>query len=385
MKSDFGITGSIPSRLRFLGLVMALSGITSLVAYTLHFSPLFMIAASAVMVMSGYAVVGLAGRIKHLTGQSSNAIGSFIRGSYDARAVPSENEDEFARLQYRINHLFDILDLSLRGGEARVDFDDEVVYIERLRQSALYQALADQRGYDYQPPKLGSTQQQFSQIAHEADELQLATAHVQLLVRELVEKAEQPGGNASPWVEDFNSTIRQVATQAADVSHIIGEAVGFAERSYESLQNLRSVSDQVSETLERVDSLSSQSSLLILNAKIAASRGEDRYNDVATGVKALAEETRSASICVTASIDEIRSVAAEAVRMVYEMLGRLRQVGEATAGLQWSAERQNSAPLKEPKGPVFIGEAQETLLAVGRLRERAVKLNAEVRQLSDAA
>jgi hypothetical protein len=128
--------------LQSLAVLAVLSGAAALASIALNVSFLLVFVCVCLSTAAGFLSIAAVGRQRTGLEQASNAVGNFMRGQWQARILPDSADDEFSRFQHRINNLLDVVDLHLRQHEAAIDAATHADYIEKLRCTVLYDALA---------------------------------------------------------------------------------------------------------------------------------------------------------------------------------------------------------------------------------------------------
>lgn len=133
------------NRLHVAAVVTALAGIAALAALALKASFLLLYGALVVTTIAGFVLVASLQKQRAMLERAGQALGQFMRGQWQSRLSPDRRDDEFSRLQHRINNMLDALDLHLRGDAASIDFAQHADYAEKLRYTALYESLNQQK------------------------------------------------------------------------------------------------------------------------------------------------------------------------------------------------------------------------------------------------
>jgi len=128
--------------LQSLAVLAVLSGAAALASIALNVSFLLVFVCVCLSTAAGFLSIAAVGRQRTSLEQASNAVGHFMRGQWQARIVPDAADDEFSRFQHRINNLLDVVDLHLRQHDAAIDAASHAEYIDKLRCTVLYDALA---------------------------------------------------------------------------------------------------------------------------------------------------------------------------------------------------------------------------------------------------
>lgn len=136
------------NRLHHAAVVTALAGMAALASFALKFSFVAVFACICLTTVAGFVLVASLQKQKAMLDRAGQALGQFMRGQWHARLSPDSHDDEFSRLQHRINNLLDAVDLHLRGPEASIDLNTHADYAEKLRFTALYESLSQHKSLE---------------------------------------------------------------------------------------------------------------------------------------------------------------------------------------------------------------------------------------------
>ncbi len=136
------------NRLHHAAVITALAGMAALASFALKFSFIAVFVCICLTTAAGFVLVASLQKQKAMLDRAGQALGQFMRGQWHARLSPDSRDDEFSRLQHRINNLLDAVDLHLRGPEASIDMNAHADYAEKLRFTALYESLSQQKSLE---------------------------------------------------------------------------------------------------------------------------------------------------------------------------------------------------------------------------------------------
>lgn len=135
-------------RFHTLAVIVAFAGIAALAGLALKFSFQLIFLCLCVSTVAGFLLVGVQQRQRASLEQAGLTLGQFMRGSWGARLQPDSHDDEFTRLQHRLNNMLDAIDLHLRGTDAAIDLSTHADYAEKLRFTALYETLSQHKSFE---------------------------------------------------------------------------------------------------------------------------------------------------------------------------------------------------------------------------------------------
>jgi len=127
----------------------------------------------------------------------------------------------------------------------------------------------------------------------------------------------------------MESSIREIARNAADAATVAAEAVDVATDTERTMLRLGSSSSEVGDVIKVITTIAEQTNLLALNATIEAARAGETgkgFAVVAGEVKDLAQETAKATDEISRRIEAIQqdsSNAAQAITRMTQVIGRI--------------------------------------------------------------
>jgi methyl-accepting chemotaxis protein len=193
--------------------------------------------------------------------------------------------------------------------------------------------------------------------------------------------------------EDLESTVMQVSQQVAAAATQMGataegvvsfarDAVGDAARASETVQTLRSSSDEIRHAVGLITQIANQTRMLALNATIEAARAGEAglgFTVVAAEVKSLADQAARSSdaivervIAVEASATEVITALDGVTERIREMHAMVSEIASAVDGRRSGAAGESREPGDEPlAGLVGLAEL---------LRSEVVRFVEDVRE-----
>lgn len=154
-------------------------------------------------------------------------------------------------------------------------------------------------------------------------------------VRQLVEAMQQiaeTSQSASSEAEQTHEALRDGVQSMMQAKSAITSVTGAAQRSTESLKALQQASQQITDFLGVIQSISDQTNLLALNATIEAARAGEAgkgFAVVASEVKALASQAASATEDIGGKIEALQR-GIEAISAGFAETHEALQTGEST-------------------------------------------------------
>ena len=141
----------------------------------------------------------------------------------------------------------------------------------------------------------------------------------------------------------MNEAIREISTNASDVSQQADVASEKAQTAREMVERLQSSSVSIGDVIKTVRSIAQQTNLLALNATIEAARAGEAgkgFAVVASEVKELSKETREATQHITTMVDKIQSDTALAVSSIQHIGELNRHLKELSCSIASAVEEQ---------------------------------------------
>jgi methyl-accepting chemotaxis protein len=146
--------------------------------------------------------------------------------------------------------------------------------------------------------------------------------------------------------EQLSSSIREIGRQVAHSTRITGQAVEDARRTDGIVRALADSAQKIGDVVGLIASIASQTNLLALNATIEAARAGDAgrgFAVVATEVKALAQQTATATDDIGAQVRQIQTTTHEAVEAIRAIGATIDEVNGITATIGAAVEQQGNA------------------------------------------
>lgn len=244
------------NRLHVAAVVTALAGIAALAALALKASFLVLYGALCLTTIAGFVLVASLQKQRVLLDRTGQTLGQFMRGQWHARLSPENGDDEFSRLQHRINNMLDALDLHLRGAEASIDASQHAEYVEKLRFTALYESLNQQKSLEEIKAERSPTESVgalLQQLGHNVAGLFSAE-----------EKTQEPAPVAHHAHD--NRALRMIADRLAGATAQLADRAVHRDRATGQLPLSPASLDQL------MARLAEQASVISLNVAIEAAR-----------------------------------------------------------------------------------------------------------------
>ncbi|MFK7768397.1 MAG: methyl-accepting chemotaxis protein [Mariniblastus sp.] len=160
--------------------------------------------------------------------------------------------------------------------------------------------------------------------------------------------AEEVSANAQSLataVEQFEASIKEIASNSSSAAGIALEAVQAAEETNTTITRLGESSSEIGNVIKVINSIAEQTNLLALNATIEAARAGEAgkgFAVVANEVKELAKETSKATEEIIGRIETIQTGTQEAVSAIGRVSEVISQISESQTAIAGAVEEQTT-------------------------------------------
>ena len=160
--------------------------------------------------------------------------------------------------------------------------------------------------------------------------------------------AEEVSANAQALaaaVEQFEDSIKEIATNSSAAADIARQAVEATEETNTSITKLGESSSEIGNVIKVINSIAEQTNLLALNATIEAARAGEAgkgFAVVANEVKELAKETSKATEEIIDRIGSIQSGTEDAVNAIGRVGEVISQISENQTAIAGAVKEQTS-------------------------------------------
>jgi methyl-accepting chemotaxis protein len=161
-----------------------------------------------------------------------------------------------------------------------------------------------------------------------------------------MEQATTNLSHVASATEQMTSTIGEIAQNSEKARRITDEATRQAARITEQINQLGVAAREIGKVTETITEISSQTNLLALNATIEAARAGSAgkgFAVVATEIKALAQQTASATEDIKGRIAGVQSATAGGISEIAKVSQVILEVSAIVASIAAAIEQQSSA------------------------------------------
>jgi methyl-accepting chemotaxis protein len=146
--------------------------------------------------------------------------------------------------------------------------------------------------------------------------------------------------------EQLSFSISEIGTNASRSQDIAQRAIASASHSQQVVQTLADGARKIGEVIGQIQSIASQTNMLALNASIEAARAGiagQGFAVVANEVKALANQTATATKNISLHIADIQEATSEAVVTIEDIARIITEIGETSTAIAAAIEQQEAA------------------------------------------
>ncbi|MGE0565650.1 MAG: methyl-accepting chemotaxis protein [Pseudolabrys sp.] len=146
--------------------------------------------------------------------------------------------------------------------------------------------------------------------------------------------------------EQLGTSIRQIARQAEESSHIAGVAVRQTQITDACISRLSDSAERIGDVVRLISSIAGQTNMLALNATIEAARAGEAgrgFSVVAQEVKTLAASTARATDEIDEQISGMQQATRESVLAIEEISKTIGRVAEIASAILSAVEEQSAA------------------------------------------
>lgn len=146
--------------------------------------------------------------------------------------------------------------------------------------------------------------------------------------------------------EELAASIREISRQATQVAALAGEGADGAQRTARDIADLADTVGQIGQIVDLIDGIAAQTNLLALNATIEAARAGDAgrgFAIVASEVKALANQTASATEDIRRRVEGVQSATRGSVGAISSIVTAIDQIRSMTGAIAAAVEEQSAA------------------------------------------
>ncbi len=283
-------------------------------------------------------------------------------GNFESRVVNLPAEEGLERqLCLKINEMIDRSDAYVRESTACLDYMAENKYFRRIAPEGLQGAFGHAAekiniAADGVARKITEFSATVGTISAAANQLNSSSESMGALVQEASDKsqavaaaAQEAGTNTqtvASAAEQLSASVEEINRQVVTSANMATETVEQSTEVNNMVEKLSEASNRIGDVVNLINNIASQTKLLALNATIEAARAGDAgkgFAVVASEVKSLSTQTEKATGDIRAQVQEIQTVASDAVNAIAQISGSIHNLNDVSSKIAAAVEEQGAA------------------------------------------
>ncbi len=288
----------------------------------------------------GKSMANMVQSLKEMNAEVGSLTQAALEGRLDTRADASRHEGDYGKVIGGINELLDAVVAPIQEG-AKVLESAAGKDLTRRVEGSYKGQLGDLK--DNINATIGALDEALTQVGGAVEQVSAASGQVSSGSQSLAQGASEQASSleeVSSSLEEMASMTRQNADNANQAKSLSGDARKSAEqgneamvRMSESIDRIKSSSDETAKIIKTIDEIAFQTNLLALNAAVEAARAGEAgkgFAVVAEEVRNLAQRSAEAAKNTAAMIEESVSNAKDGVQITEEVAKILAEIFEGS-------------------------------------------------------
>ncbi|MDZ5471569.1 methyl-accepting chemotaxis protein [Bacillus sp. 31A1R] len=328
----------------------------------------------AVILALGLAIL-VSGQLARPIVKASRAIEKVAKGDFSIETIKVKSKDEIGQMVESVNRMVE----DLRGvvGQVRDSASQVASSSEQLNASAQESTSASEQIANLVQRNAEGVETQlrhFNEVENSVGEMSSGIEQITRSSEDMLETAEK----TNEVTKKGSSSISKVVTQMNKINDSVSETT-------EVIRSLGVRSNEISNIVNLITTISDQTNLLALNAAIEAARAGEHgkgFAVVADEVRKLAEESKKSADQITKMISLIQNETDQAVRSMEE------QNEEVQEGLNYTSEASQAfAHIESSIDQVThkVEEVSSALEELSALSNQMVESINEVKKIAEAS
>ncbi len=223
------------------------------------------------------------------------------------------------------------VDAALPGGDELAQLGDSLNDIVQSLRTAMFEIAGNAGSVAAASEQLTATSRQLSHGAGMASSEAAQASHE-------IGQVTTSVGEATSAAQGLESSISEITAAVTEAAAVAREAVDLATTTNQTIERLRSSSEEVSAVVSIITAIAEQTNLLALNATIEAARAGEQgkgFAVVAGEVKDLSQETASATGDISSKVTAMQRDTAgafDAISRISQVIDRIDQLQRAITG-----------------------------------------------------
>jgi len=272
--------------------------------------------------------------------------GAIAEGRYD-NVINVRGRNETAKLLQALSHMQTAIVDGIAMREAQAAKDDR----QKEFQAQLTGALRDMANAVETEAtsalnEIGERTQSMASNANDMRESALRTNASSRDAAEAANRALATTQTVASATEQLGVSIREITTQVAHSTDVVGRAVAAGQATRERIDTLNATVTRIGTVADIISGIADHTNLLALNATIEAARAGDAgkgFAVVAAEVKQLAVQTARSTAEILSYIGDVRAATSAAIEAVAQIEQTVSEVNAISGSIAAAVEEQGAA------------------------------------------